>query len=241
LIFKPPCSGQGRQPWYAAALYPQSPRKTNSALCETPLRFTLKQPTPTTSRRLKESTIPHHQANMAPQPAPPLITPLHQICALYNGYIFPLLPEPVQSLSESITPFLTTISTAAMSGDMVSLAAFLLSVYLVLKIADYIRRSVIGWVLFFVKIALFILAVQVVFYVNRNGLQQALGDAEWLLGFLWGLVEDKVAAAAAAGDNRTRGFGSNNNNNAFGGLGYGKQQVPMAQGRTKARSGGSWR
>jgi len=174
---------------------------------------------------------------MAPQPPPPLSPPLHQIAALYNSYVLPVLPEPLQSLSHNISPFLASISSTAMNGDIVSFAALLLTIYLFVKIADYVRRSVFGWVIFFIKIALGLVALQAVFYINRNGMQKALSDAEWVLGLLWGLLEQKVARLGNARDNQTGGFGGTGGY-AYGG---GKQQDPIGKGRAQGRSGSRWR
>ena len=179
---------------------------------------------------------------MAPQTPPPLPSFIWHLTDLYNAYLVPFLPEPVRSFSNTISPFLTSIVAAASNGDIVSLAAFLLTIYLSLKIADYIRRSVIGWVIFFVKIALVLVLVQCAFYVNRNGLENAIEQAEWILGLLWGLVEDKVMGDGGGRDNKTGwtsvyGNGYAGGNGAWGG---GRQQVPVGRGRAKGRSGYGW-
>ncbi|KAJ9602853.1 hypothetical protein H2200_012633 [Cladophialophora chaetospira] len=176
---------------------------------------------------------------MAPQPPlTQLPAFIYHFASLYNNYVLPCLPGPLQAISNNISPFLTSVLSAASNGDIVSLAAFLLTVYLTLKIADYIRRSVIGWVVFLVKIGLILVLVQGVFYVNRYGLQKALTDAEWVFGILWGLVEDKVTGNGDGRDNRTGGYGAANGygNNAWSGsYAGGKQQVPV--GRAKGRRG----
>jgi hypothetical protein len=173
-----------------------------------------------------------------PQPSAPLPSVIYHFADLYNNYILPYLPDPLQSLSNNISPFLTSILSAASNGDMVSLAAFLLTVYLSFKIADYIRRSVIGWVFFLIKVALALVLVQAVFYINRNGFQKSISDAEWMFGILWGLVEDKVVGNGHERDNRTGGYGSGYGNGAWSSS-YGgrRQQVPVGRGRQKGRSG----
>ena len=169
---------------------------------------------------------------MAPQPPlTQLPTILYHFATVYNNYILPYLPDPLQSLSNNLTPFLVSMLSAASNGDITSLAAFLLTVYLTLKIADYIRRSVIGWVIFLIKIAVILVLVQGVFYINRYGLQKALSDAEWVVGIIWGLVEDKVSGVTA--DNRTGAYGGFGNNAWSGAYTRGKQQVPVGQGRAK--------
>ncbi|ETI21337.1 hypothetical protein G647_07683 [Cladophialophora carrionii CBS 160.54] len=180
---------------------------------------------------------------MTPQPPTPALPSfIHHFASLYDSYILPHLPDPLQSLSNNISPFLGSILSAASNGDVVSLAAFLLTVYLSLKIADYIRRSVVGWVVFLVKIVVVLVLVQAALYVNRNGLQKALGDAEWVVGILWGLVEDKVVGNGDGRDNRTGGYGSGYGNGAWGSSSNShgsrrQQQGPVGgRGRQKARS-----
>jgi hypothetical protein len=160
------------------------------------------------------------------------------MAASYDNYILPLLPEPLQSLSSSISPFITSVLIAVSNGDIVSLAAFVLTIYLSIKIADYIRRSVIGWVVFFVKIAVVIGVLQAAFYVNRVGVQKAIGDAEWAVGLLWGLVEEKVIGWSEGRENGTRGYPGGFGNAAYGG----RQQVPVKRSRSrpKGRSGYGW-
>ncbi|OAP62991.1 hypothetical protein AYL99_02218 [Fonsecaea erecta] len=180
-------------------------------------------------------------------PPPTLPSFIWHIADLYSAYILPRLPDPVQTLSNHVSPVITSAVSAATSGDIVSLAAFLLAVYLTLKIADYIRRSVIGWVVLLFKLALVLVAVNCAFYVNRYGWQKALRDAEWIVGLLWGFVEEKVmnAAAGDGSDNRTGWYGGGQNRNSWGGgggvYGGGRQQVPVARGRSsKGKSGYGW-
>ncbi|EXJ55779.1 hypothetical protein A1O7_08709 [Cladophialophora yegresii CBS 114405] len=163
--------------------------------------------------------------------APPAPFFLNHLASLYDTYILPHLPDPLQSLSTNISPFLHSILSAASNGDIVSLAAFLLTVYLSLKIADYIRRSVIGWVVFLVKIVVVLVLAQAALYVNRNGIQKALGDAEWVIGLLWGFVEGKVVGNSHTGDN---GTGSGHLNGAWS---NNRQTGPVGRGRQKGRSG----
>ncbi|KIY03847.1 uncharacterized protein Z520_00538 [Fonsecaea multimorphosa CBS 102226] len=176
---------------------------------------------------------------MSPAPVPPLPSFISHVADLYDAYILPQLPSPVQSISNNLSPLLTSILSAASNGDLVSLAAFLLTVYLTLKIADYIRRSVIGWVVLLVKIAMVLVVLNCVFYVNRYGWQKALNDAEWIFGMVWGFVEGKIANAGDGSDNRT---GWAQNQNPWGGVyGGGRQQVPVARGRSsKGKSGFGW-
>ena len=155
-----------------------------------------------------------------PHPLPPIVSNLADV---YTSYVYPLLPGPLQSVSAGLASILTSGIDAATSGDIVSLAAFVVVLYLTLKIADYIRRSVGAWVVFLIKIILIIALVNVAFYVNSVGVQKALGDAEWVVNWLWSFVEDKVLNGAG-GDNKTGPFAY------YGG---GRQQVPIARGKNK--------
>jgi hypothetical protein len=174
---------------------------------------------------------------MAPPPSSTLLPPyVSHLADLYDAYILPNLPDPLYTMSTYITPFLSSGLSAASNADMVSLAAFLVVVYLTLRIADYVRRSVVAWVIFLVKIALIAAVVNAAFYVNSVGLNKSLKDAEWLLGIVWGLVEDRFTNSGNSGrDNRT---GWSSNNNPWGAYGGGaRQQVPIGRGGRK-RNGG---
>lgn len=151
---------------------------------------------------------------------PPIVSNLADV---YNSYVYPLLPGPLQSVSAGVASLLSTGIAAATSGDIVSLAAFVVVLYLTLKIADYIRRSVVAWVVFVIKIALVLALINLAFYVNSVGVQKALGDAEWAVNWLWSFVEDKVLNGAG-GDNKTGPFAY------YGG---GRQQVPITRPKSK--------
>ncbi|KIW60278.1 hypothetical protein PV05_00508 [Exophiala xenobiotica] len=163
---------------------------------------------------------------MAPQQQQPLPPFVSNLADIYDSYICPLLPGPLQSISSGLTPIFSSAIAAATSGDIVSLAAFVVVLYLTLKIADYVRRSVVAWVVFIIKIVLVIALINAAFYVNRVGVQKAFGDAEWVVGLLWGFVEDKVMS----------GGGKDNKTGPFAYYGGGRQQVPIVGGK-KRRSG----
>jgi hypothetical protein len=175
---------------------------------------------------------------MPPSPSSTIETLLNQFTTLYNTYLYPLLPSPLQSISNTLTPITTSLLTAASSGDIVSLAAFLLTIYLTIKIADYIRRTIFGWVFFLVKIGIVLLLVQAFIYAQSVGWDRALGDASVVLGWLWGVVEGVVRGddGGRGGDNRTGfGFGVGQQQRFSGGYGGGRQQVPV--GRKGGKSG----
>ena len=165
---------------------------------------------------------------MAP-PSPPqsgvaaIFTNLHEI---YLDNVLPWLPAPVQQVSNGIdnliTPILMPLFT---SGDLVSLAAFLVCVYFTLRIADYIRRSIIGWLFFFIKLGLILLAVQTFFYVQTYGWDKALRDAGWLGGMVWGFVEQAYNQADNNKKSAGKGYPGGRDGKGWNVSG-GRQQVP---------------
>lgn len=171
---------------------------------------------------------------MAPPPPPPstlsstlqsLISPISDI---YTTYIHPLLPAPLQTISSYLAPTLVSGITSLANGevDIISLAAFLVAIYFSLRIADYIRRSVVAWVIFAVKIVVVLALLNAVVYINRYGWERALRDGEWLVGLL-----------PTGWTSNNANTGSNANSwNAYGG--GAKQQVPVGRGGRKRAAGG---
>lgn len=193
---------------------------------------------PVCGRRLRQLQTPDigrvfsQKTGKMPSKAHPntstLSSVLIQLHDLYKTHIFPHLPPPLQSASSYVDPALA-------SGDIVSLAAFLLAVYLTLRIADYIRRSILSWIVLLLKIALLLLLVQGVVYVQQYGWQMALRDAGWLGGIVWNFVEDAMQ------DNETGQYGQRNYRGGRNGQAWnvaGRQQVPVGRGQTKRR--GAW-
>ena len=176
---------------------------------------------------------------MAPPPASEstlsvLFTNLHEI---YLDNILPWLPGPLQQVSNGIDHIVTPIVAPVFaSGDIVSLAAFLLCLYLSIRIADYIRRSIMSWVLFFIKIGFVLFLVQTFFYVQTYGWQKALRDAGWAGGIVWGFVEE---AYNQAGNGQDKRYGSRGYTGGRDGKGWnvsgGRQQAPINARR------GHWR
>ncbi|EXJ84321.1 hypothetical protein A1O3_04988 [Capronia epimyces CBS 606.96] len=174
-----------------------------------------------------------------------------QLSDLYEAYVHPLLPSPIQTLSSHVAPLIGAGVAAASNGDMVSLAAFVATLYFSLRIADYIRRSVFGWVVFVLKLVVLLALVNVVVYVNRYGWDRALRDAEWLLGFVGGFVQNMVSGdnndgnkAPAWYSNSKAGSGAyaarNGPWSAYGGAGS-RPQVPVGRGGGGARKrAGGW-
>lgn len=134
---------------------------------------------------------------------------------------------------------MTELISSATNGNLTSLLSTLVILYMTFRVADYIRRSIFAWIAFVIKIILMIMLVNVAIYVNRVGVVKALQDAEWIFQLVWTFVEEKVCNVTAGNDNGTGYFsGAGNQWNFNGGVGGGRQQVPVGKGTTKRRSGG---
>lgn len=156
---------------------------------------------------------------------------------LYQTHIHPLLPESLQPLSKTIssmllssTPYLShltalfrkvlasasNLNTDSQDGSaLLSLGVLLITLYLSLRILNYIRRTIFGWIWLGAKLLLFLLVVQIGFYINSYGWERALRDAGWLGGIGWGILED-ILNDSQGGQRRqprgTRQRGQNNYN-----------------------------
>ncbi|KIV93413.1 hypothetical protein PV10_04626 [Exophiala mesophila] len=191
---------------------------------------------------------------MAPQPTttspsslPPFIS---HLTTLYNIYIHPHLPPTVQTIIDRSTPMLSSLLSSTLSGDFSSLIMTAVVLYFTLRVADYLRRSVMAWIMFFVKIAILLVLVNVALYVNRVGVQKAYDDGVWLARMAWKAGEEVLGNdTAGTWENVVNRFGGN----GAGGLGFGagngggwtqggRQQVPLGTGERKRRGsgGGSW-
>jgi len=170
---------------------------------------------------------------------PPILT---YIASIYYCYIHPFLPSPIQSFLNNLAPFITNLVISATNGDLTSLISTLVIVYLSLRIADYIRRSVIAWVVFIFKIVLILAMINAAVYVNRVGVGKAMEDAEWAWDLVWGFVEQTIATAGNGNDSNSGYFGGpggpRSQWNFNGGDMRGRQQVPIGKQGTKRRSGG---
>lgn len=135
---------------------------------------------------------------------------------LYQTHIHPHLPEALQPVSKTISslivssaPYLSqlvalfkaVISSASSlsSGNgtqdgsaLLSVGVLLITLYMALRIMNYIRRTIMGWVWLGVKMILLLVLVQVGIYINSYGWERALRDAGWLGGIGWGLLEDML-------------------------------------------------
>lgn len=134
---------------------------------------------------------------------------------LYQTHVHPLLPEQLQPISSNLStlfvstaPYLshliaifrTVFSSAASlvsnesqdGSALLSLGIVLVTMYLSLRVMNYVRRTIMGWVWLGIKLLLLLAAVQVGFYVNSYGWERAAKNAGWLGGIAWGLLEDML-------------------------------------------------
>ncbi|KAK5947562.1 hypothetical protein PMZ80_001715 [Knufia obscura] len=173
---------------------------------------------------------------------------------LYQTHIHPLLPEPLRPISSNITSlilssapylsqmisFLRSVLSSAWSASqgqsqdgsgsgsaLLSLGVLLITLYMGLRVMNYIRRTIMGWVWLGVKMVLLMAVVQVGFYVNSYGWERAMNQAGWVGGIVWGLLEDALNKDHGGQQRQPRGTrrrGQNGyNNNDYG--------YPQAGGR----------
>jgi len=172
-----------------------------------------------------------------PPPSSTLSSIITNLDQLYRNYVVPQLPAPLQTISSYVEPLLTsTLTSFTKSPDIVSIAALLVTLYMTFRIADYLRRSIFGWIFFGIKLLLVLVLVQVVLYVNQYGWEKTLRDAGWLGGIVWGFVE----AAFQEQDDGTKTSGHRTAKAREAWSAYaagGRQQVPVGS-RNKAKRGG---
>lgn len=161
---------------------------------------------------------------------------------LYQTHIHPLLPEQLQPISSNLSslflstaPYLSQIvsisrtvfsSAASLASNgsqdgsaLLSLGLLLITLYFSLRVMNYIRRTIMGWVWLGIKLLLLLVMVQAGWYINSYGWDRALRNASWIGGIAWGLLED-LLNQNNGGQQRpprgTRSRGQNNYNNAYG-------------------------
>ncbi|RMZ77495.1 hypothetical protein DV738_g4440, partial [Chaetothyriales sp. CBS 135597] len=188
-------------------------------------------PTPQHKRAGRRRKTASKEGAAADFPLPvssPLVTRLQ---SLFLDNIFPRLPAPLQMAFDSLGPLIQ-------SGDVVSLAAFLLVVYLTLKITDYLFRSVFSWILFFAKIALALMTIQAVLYVQRYGWDKALEQGVWLAGLAWRVLEETIHQVSSSSSEVVSSSSSSTTRGTRRdadrwNLNAGRQQVPVAARRQR--------
>lgn len=148
---------------------------------------------------------------------------------LYQTHVHPHLPEPLQPVSKTISsliissaPYLSqlvalfkavlssasSLSSSGGSQDgtaLLSLGLLLITLYMGLRIMNYIRRTIMGWVWLGIKLILVLFAVQIGVYINSYGWERALRDAGWLGGIVWGMLEDVLNDNQTGQQRQTRG------------------------------------
>lgn len=161
---------------------------------------------------------------------------------LYQTHIHPLLPEQLQPISSNLSslflstaPYLsqlvalsrTVLSSAASLASnesqdgsaLLSLGLLLITLYFSLRVMNYIRRTIMGWIWLGIKLLLLLVVVQVGLYVNSYGWDRAIRNAGWLGGIVWGLLEEMLNQNNGGQQRQPRGTrsrGQNNYNNAYG-------------------------
>lgn len=145
------------------------------------------------------------------------------------------------------TPVLSSLLSSTLSGDFSSLIMTIVVLYVTLRVADYLRRSVMAWVFFFIKVALLLVLVNAALYVNRVGVERAYKEALWLAQMAWGAVEglfnDVNGADRPGWDSVVNRFGGGAGAGAGGSQAWNpgaRQQVPLGTAAKKRRGGGSW-
>ncbi len=155
---------------------------------------------------------------------------------LYQTHIHPLLPESLRPISSNITslilssaPYLTQViglfrsvlssawsASQGQSQDgsaLLSLGVLLITLYMGIRIMNYIRRTIMGWVWLGIKLILLLIVMQVGFYINSYGWEKALNQAGWLGGIAWGLLEDYLDQNKGGQHRQPRGTRRRGHNN----------------------------
>lgn len=167
---------------------------------------------------------------------------------LYQTHIHPLLPEPLKPVSNyissliiSASPFLTqfialfravissasSLATNQQDGSAIlSLGVLLITLYMGLRIMNYIRRTIMGWIWLGVKMIIVLFIVQLGYYVNQYGWERAAKDAGWIGGIAWGMLEDFMNESQGSQQRQPRGTrrrGQNNYDRSYNDYTYGQR------------------
>lgn len=138
------------------------------------------------------------------------------LSTLYETHIQPQLPEALQPISSQavnlvftsapyvsqalgvaqyISSYISSLSFNAGLGNgasLLSLGLLLITLYMGLRIANYVRRTIFSWIWLGAKLLLLLVCVQIGFYVSTHGLDNTVRQAGWVGGIVWGLLEDMV-------------------------------------------------
>ncbi|KAH1401529.1 hypothetical protein KXW91_006113, partial [Aspergillus fumigatus] len=101
--------------------------------------------------------------------------------SIRTTYLEPYLITPLSRVLASSTP------------DLVSVLLLLAILVVSLKVLDYARRVVMFWVMLVVRVVFYGSLVALGCYVYSVGVEKAGRDLGWLLGVLWGFVEEVLA------------------------------------------------
>jgi hypothetical protein len=196
---------------------------------------------------------------MPSSPPPDLLATLLKTSSeIYTTHIAPHLPTDLQrllftsasvltttiisayNLSTQLTSIIIPLITDPSGGiNLVSLAALLVVFWISLRLLDFARRSVIGMIVFWVKVAMVVGLVMMGMWVWSVGVVEAVRQASWVGGMVLGGLEGWVEGSTGgnvkgkvnAGYGNANGRGkswSGNDSGKGGGFGWNR------------RGGGAW-
>lgn len=164
---------------------------------------------------------------------------------LYQKHVHPLLPEQLQPMSSNLSslvlsaaPYLSQImslsnkafsSVASLASNgssdgtaILSLGVLLVTLYFSMRVMNYVRQTIMGWVWLGIKLLLLLVTVQVGWYINSYGWDRAFRNASWIGGIAWGLLEDFLNQKNGGQQRQPRGTRSRGQNNAYNQRGNGR-------------------
>ncbi|KAL8753421.1 MAG: hypothetical protein Q9199_005065 [Rusavskia elegans] len=112
----------------------------------------------------------------------------------FYQYAFPTL-YPFYALTLRL---LSSVLTEQPSLASLALLAILLLVSL--KLMDILRRTIISWIAFAIRMIMYVSVIMVGVWVYQRGLEQSLEDLGWIIGLFAGLGEqgERMGHAKAA-------------------------------------------
>ena len=117
----------------------------------------------------------------------PYVTPIYRFILLAQSYlyrhIFPLI-FPLYTLANKA---LRTLNSD--SPDLLALLALGITLYISLRVLDYVRRTIVFWISLVIRLGLYAGVVGLGIYVWQRGLEQSLQDLAWAWGLFEGLSE----------------------------------------------------
>jgi hypothetical protein len=198
-----------------------------------------------------------------PSSSPPsdlLASILKTSSQIYTTHIAPLLPTDLQRLVFTFASVLTTTIVSAYqlstqltsiiiplitdpsgSINLVSLAALLVVLWISLRVLDFARRSVIGMIVFWIKVGMVVGVIMLGAWVWSVGLEVAVKQAAWVGGALLGGLKGWVEGSTGpnAGVPSGAGYGGARGGKGWSGNDSGKGGAGGGFGWNR-RGGGAW-